>query len=252
MNQRYAKTSVIVLAVSALLAVFLNEWTGNFLFSAISWLSMAPLVVLLPLILLQPGLIAMVSTSVGLLLMFALFHGAGRRQNAGSEISSRPPALAYDAAMVTVAMTALAALWLGEHHTAFVIRDEDAKAALLPPIVIIFLLRRAGRMMAIRAAIGIYILFLVIWFTGSKEANLAFNDCVHNGEYVRMELVKHKSLHGRYPETLDQLDTHLPGRLLLPPHLLRYERTSSGYRLGFSDFLVSHAATESEEFMAHK
>ena len=202
--------------------------------------------------LLQPGLLAMVSTSIGLLLVFVLFLRARRRQGAGGDISKRPPALVYDAAIVTVAMTALAALWMGEHHTAFVIRDDDARAALLPSIVILFLLWRAGRMMAIGAAVGIYLLFLVVWFTGSSEANVAFNDCVDNGESVRMELAKYKSLHGRYPETLDQLDTHLPGRLLLPPHLLRYERTSSGYRLGFSDFLVSHSSTESEEFMAHK
>lgn len=252
MKQRKNRLYAIALVTLAAAALCFSERARTLALAGLSAPGWTALIVLLPLMLLQPALPLMASASFGLLMLFVFFHLAGRKETASGDMSSRPPKLAYDATIATVAITALAALWMGEHHGDFVISQHDANAALIPPAFIILLLWRAGRSKAIRAAIGIYMLFLLIWFAGSKEANLAFNDCVQHGETVRIELAKYQSRHGRYPESLDHLGMRLPGKLVFPPHLFRYERTSSGYQLSFSDFMIIHAATESEEFIGHK
>lgn len=167
-------------------------------------------------------------------------------------IDTRPRKALNGAASALALSTMLAALWLGEHRSGFLLSGKEIVAALVVPAMLIVLLWRGGRAKAIAAAAGALLLFGIVWFAGRAEANRAYNDCVEQGEFVRVALANHKARHGVYPATLAGLDTVLPGRLLLPPHLLRYAPTPAGYRLEFSDFLVSHAATESEQFRAHK
>lgn len=165
---------------------------------------------------------------------------------------TRPRRALHGAASALALSAMLAALWLGEHPGGFPVSGKEITAALVAPPMLIVLLWRGGRAKAIAAAAGALLLFGVVWFAGRAEANRAFNECVEQGESVRVALANHKARRGVYPATLGELDMRLPGRLLLPPHLLRYAPTPAGYRLEFSDFLVSHAATESEPFAAHK
>ena len=94
-------------------------------------------------------------------------------------------------------------------------------------------------------AIGLYI--------GNQGATNAYNECVRDGELVREALSGYYKEHQFYPEDLDTLGMEkLPGRRVLHGSVLQYETTNSGYDLSFSDWLVSHVATESSPFTAYK
>ena len=90
-------------------------------------------------------------------------------------------------------------------------------------------------------------------YSGHQESRQAFNDCVENGETVRAALGEYYDENGRYPENLKSLKmVDLPGSRLLRGSILRYTVAGEGYELFFGDWLVSHAATESYPFTAHK
>lgn len=111
---------------------------------------------------------------------------------------------------------------------------------------------RQRRAVALLTAAGTAAIFLVPWLAGARESNLAYNECVQDGERVREDLAEYRDRNGRFPEQLSALPAHLPGKLLLPPHLFDYRRTPTGYALAFSDRLVEQLATEREGFLAHK
>ena len=146
--------------------------------------------------------------------------------------------------------TAVAGLWLGEHGSSpFPIESIGALALLITAAVV--LLQRLG--LSLPLGVGATIaLFVLIWLAGANESTLAFNECVREGETAREKLAIYRGRTGRFPETLAELDTHLPGNLTLPPDILHYRRTPQGYRLIFQDWLVRHRASESEPFLATK
>ncbi|MBU4404073.1 MAG: hypothetical protein L6428_12505 [Candidatus Aminicenantes bacterium] len=148
-------------------------------------------------------------------------------------------------------ITVLSGLWLGEHQGGPV-PVRDLLALLAVAIASLWPLWRVRRTAALLTALGIAVVFIVPWFVGAHESQYAFNDCVQNGEQVREALLNFRSEHGFFPDTLADLNVHLPGQLLFPPHTLNYMRTSTGFDLYFSDWLVSHEATESYGFRAHK
>jgi hypothetical protein len=91
------------------------------------------------------------------------------------------------------------------------------------------------------------------WYTGRTVVNRAFNDCVQRGESVRVSLSRFHLKHGEFPTSLDQLARgDLPGRRWLRGSILVYRPTPDGYELSFSDWLVTHRATERAPFAAQK
>jgi hypothetical protein len=81
----------------------------------------------------------------------------------------------------------------------------------------------------------------------------AFNECVQRGEELRNPLAQHHARTAQYPQILDELPRSTPRcRRLLKGSILRYDRSEAGYRLSFSDWLVSHEATDVQPFIAHK
>jgi hypothetical protein len=94
-------------------------------------------------------------------------------------------------------------------------------------------------------------LFVLGFLLGQAELRHAFNSCVEKGETVREWLASEQRRTGTFPETL-RPPQPLPGRRALRGPLLQYERTGSGYRLRFSDGVVTFAATESDAFLANK
>jgi hypothetical protein len=91
------------------------------------------------------------------------------------------------------------------------------------------------------------------WYTGRTIATGAFNDCVARGESVRVSLAQFRTKHGRYPKDLDRLALRdLPGQRWLRGTLLAYQPTPAGYDLRYSDWLVTHRATETDAFAARK
>ncbi len=91
------------------------------------------------------------------------------------------------------------------------------------------------------------------WIFGRNSAGAAFNDCVANGKSVRAALADYQVKNGTFPLHLDRLElAGLPGDRLLRASLLIYRRTPEGYELSFSDWLVTHRATETDAFTAWK
>lgn len=90
------------------------------------------------------------------------------------------------------------------------------------------------------------------WVAGGQSSQRAYDECMARGEEVRSALAEFRAHAGGYPRSLDEIPRRLPCRRVLRGSLLKYELTGSGYALSFGDWLVSHSATESEGFMAHK
>jgi hypothetical protein len=90
------------------------------------------------------------------------------------------------------------------------------------------------------------------WQLGADEHTRAFNECVHRGETVRQALADYRAAHGRYPAELAQAMPEDPCRPRFANSLLDYTASANTYTLYFGDALVSHRATESSEFDAHK
>src|SRR5215510_4384718 len=78
------------------------------------------------------------------------------------------------------------------------------------------------------------------------------SECVERGEEVRILLSEYRRSHSVYPETLNQLRSPIICARISRPTLLTYERTTNGYTLSFHDWLVHHAASEDQSFLAHK
>jgi hypothetical protein len=96
------------------------------------------------------------------------------------------------------------------------------------------------------------ILLLVSFSIGQNNYHDAFNDCVDNGEKVRLVLQAYYQKNKAYPKTLAELNTALPGNLILHPNLLQYETTKAGYLLRFDDHFIAFEATEGKAFEANK
>jgi hypothetical protein len=146
-----------------------------------------------------------------------------------------------------IALVALA-YWLGEGQfvspawAAACVLGACAVAAWRPDRAAIKALAGAACLAAMAAA----------YYAGLRSFSHAFNECVRDGESVRVLLADRRRESGRYPDDLSALSARLPGRRLLRPTLLDYERTPAGYTLRFRDFLVEHRATESSSFFASK
>ena len=90
-------------------------------------------------------------------------------------------------------------------------------------------------------------------YVGTHSFAHAFNECVQRGEELRAALAQYRARAAQYPQSLDALPrSSTRCERLLRGTILRYEPTQTGYRLSFSDWLVSHEATEAEPFMARK
>jgi len=159
--------------------------------------------------------------------------------------------LAATAAFLFILAT-LGAFWLGEHPRRTFLSGYEILIGIVFAIAAGLLLLNRGRNIARNAAIFLALVYCFAFMAGVKEANLAFNDCVDNGEQAREELAKFHAIHGRYPSDLAELCVKLPGQLILPPNTLNYARTPTGYKMYFGDWLVTHEATESDSFFAHK
>ncbi len=99
----------------------------------------------------------------------------------------------------------------------------------------------------------VFLILLVVSFSiGSTSYQDAFNDCVEQGEGVRVALQKYYQKNKMYPKSLSDLTINLPGQLILHPNILQYEPTKQGYLLRFSDNFIAFEATELLPFEAQK
>jgi len=154
---------------------------------------------------------------------------------------------------IAVAVAAvLAGLWLGEHSSSQLLPSREILVLLACMVAAAWPLWSASRTVSALTGLGAAVAFCVPWLTGVHEARYAFNDCVQNGEQARRALASFRSSNGRFPASLAELEVHVPGELVFPPHTLRYNQTATGYVLSFSDRLVTHEATEAHAFEAHK
>jgi len=91
-----------------------------------------------------------------------------------------------------------------------------------------------------------------IWFN-MKDNNRAFNDAVHRGEILRVELSKYYEVHKKYPDSLSDLNIeNMPGKKWYGVSIIKYLKTDKGYKLSFSDRFVTWDASEEDQFIAVK
>jgi hypothetical protein len=109
--------------------------------------------------------------------------------------------------------------------------------------------RAVSRALVFTATLGIYAL---AFYLGAREVGRAYNECVEPAELVRASLAAYSRATGAYPASLAELGIRIPCRRMLRGSLLGYQRTERGYDLWFSDWLVSHEASEAHGFGAHK
>jgi hypothetical protein len=100
--------------------------------------------------------------------------------------------------------------------------------------------------------LAFFVLLAVAFSYGSSSSQNAFNDCVENGEKVRMALAYYYQKNQRYPNKLAELNIDLPGKRIMLPNILQYETTDTGYLLYFDDNFIRFEATESAQFEANK
>lgn len=87
---------------------------------------------------------------------------------------------------------------------------------------------------------------------GGRSFQAAFNECVVQAESVRSQLSAFRQTNGSFPAALRELPGEEPCKRLVLRPLLQYKRSSAGYELAFSDWLVAHRASESAPFEAEK
>lgn len=143
-----------------------------------------------------------------------------------------------------------AGVWFGEAGTGI----SGAQSALITALVIACVAAAipARLMLRMLAVVVVLVASALGWWCGDREETAAFNECVAHGEEVRVSLSLYRRAIGRYPTSLSELGTPVPCRRLLRGTLLQYEPSAEGYSLWFRDWLVTHEATESHGFGAHK
>jgi hypothetical protein len=139
--------------------------------------------------------------------------------------------------------------WLGEHRFSVL---PVWQLLPVPVAVSFFLLRGAGVRTGALVAGCCLAATVFAWLIGSRSATAAFNQCVSDGEGIRVQLAAYRQQHGHYPSQLRQLDSDLPCQLFFPPQFLHYSAHANGYVLSFSDAFVVHRATDTEAFWASK
>ncbi|WP_312588743.1 hypothetical protein [Comamonas terrigena] len=154
------------------------------------------------------------------------------------------------ASLLTVFAMALG-YWLGEHHFS-VLPVWQLLPVCAPAAVSFFLLRGDGGRTCALVAGCCLAATVFAWLIGSRSATAAFNQCVADGEGIRVQLAAYRQQHGHYPFQLRQLDSDLPCQLFFPPQFLHYSANGGRYVLSFSDAFVVHRATDTEAFVASK
>ena len=155
--------------------------------------------------------------------------------------------------MVLLAIAALlGGEWLGEGLDSPVGRLLALAILTIACAIVAAQLARPGWRRRLVAGISTGTLACLGFWSGDHIATRAFNSCVERGEEVRVALAEHKSRTGRYPTSLHELGSSLPGARVLRGNILVYEPHADGYALSFSDWLVTHSATERGEWNVTK
>ena len=82
---------------------------------------------------------------------------------------------------------------------------------------------------------------------GQRRFELAWRDCIANGERVRAALLARD---GDYPARLEELGMMLPCRSRFRPTILRYLANDRGFRLWMTNDRETYIATEKRPFTA--
>lgn len=144
----------------------------------------------------------------------------------------------------------IAGYWWGEHSRA-ILPLWDFISLITLIILANWPWQKAKALQIIIVTFCLIFTFAFCWKMGANNQHNTFNDCVQNGEQIREKLQAFYTQNKRYPASLSELTLDSPCMLVFPPQLLYYQLTPSGYNLEFGDF-VTHSATESAPFEAHK
>ncbi len=155
--------------------------------------------------------------------------------------------------MVLLAIAALlGGEWLGEGLHSPLGRLLALAILIIASAILAGLLARPGWRRRLVTGVPVGALACLGFWSGDRIATRAFNACVERGDVVRVALAKHKARTGRYPASLHELESAIPGARVLRGNILVYEPHADGYTLSFSDWLVTHSATERGEWLVTK
>ncbi len=153
-------------------------------------------------------------------------------------------------ALVLAASCALFAVWLGEGTAP--LRDALPFAGGITGSLVVALAAPGRTMSRALAGIASLALYAAAFFIGLESFGRAFDECMDKGEEIRVLLSEYHIETNRYPESLKEVQGDRFCEPMIRATILDYQRTNGGYHLSFRDWLVEHAATESESFTAHK
>ncbi|MRR36287.1 hypothetical protein EG829_16745 [bacterium] len=146
--------------------------------------------------------------------------------------------------------SALTAFWIGEGGTLFF--EPLPGAAVLAGAVLAAAVFPGSRPKKALVAAACLVVGASVYIGGLHSYNCAFRECLKKAETVRVMINEYHEAEGKYPENLKQLRGRLPGRRILRPTIITYQRTQEGYDLKYNDWLVEMKATQEQPFMEVK
>jgi len=153
-------------------------------------------------------------------------------------------------ALLLAALAGLSGFWLGEAGRGIDGLFDGLLGCLAAFIVAA--LGRASWLGRLGRGLGVAAVGWLAFLAGQQSAQATFNRCLDEGEELRGALTAYRLQHPDYPSNLAALGRPLPCKPYLHASLLHYQRTDSGYELGFGDGFVSYRATEAQAFEGRK
>ena len=146
-------------------------------------------------------------------------------------------------------LAVLSGAWLGSDLD--LIDAGDVIGAL---VVVVLALLVPERRIGVRALLPIlaFAAFAGAWGFGQYDGRRAYDECMANGDDVRVLVLDYMQKTGGYPASLRNLDERVPCRRVLRGTILHYTRTPTGFDLYFGDWLGSCHATERHPFGCRK
>ena len=130
---------------------------------------------------------------------------------------------------------------LGERGELGVVQHLFTAVIPVTTLVLTFLSTKEGRVYVIATGLAMFIGLT----SGQRKFDMAWRDCIANGERVRMALV---ARNGDYPARLEELEITLPCRCIFRNTILHYLSNDRGFRLWMTNDRATWMGTDRRVF----
>jgi hypothetical protein len=160
-------------------------------------------------------------------------------------------ALATFLMMMWLAEDSLAVLALVRGHASGWVVVTAIAVAIAYVFMVALLFRRYRWRIRLVGAVILFGAVLGGLTAGDRSQTRAYNECVANASILQARIERFRQRSGHYPASIDEVGD-LPCRRILRGTIVTYERTHSGYQVGFRDWLVRWRGSEQEPITATK